>query len=130
MQTGLLQGRNSMELARAVQKRFDVSRSDAERLMMTEMRRVRTEVAKQSYEQNGNTEYQFLALGARPCDKCLDIDGQVFPVKEMMPGVNAPPCTRGVSVRRHPIGMRTSSRRGWTVAPRRTECRGRSLRKT
>ena len=57
VQTGLLQGRNSMELARAVQKRFDVSRSDAERLMMTEMRRVRTEVAKQSYEQNGNTQY-------------------------------------------------------------------------
>ena len=25
--------------------------------LMTEMRRVRTEVAKQSYEQNGNTQY-------------------------------------------------------------------------
>lgn len=91
VQTGLLQGRNSMELARAVQKRFDVSRSDAERLMMTEMRRVRTEVAKQSYEQNGNTEYQFLALGGNPCNDCADLDGRVFPVKEMMPGTNAPP---------------------------------------
>lgn len=91
VQTGLLQGRNSMELARAVQKRFDVSRSDAERLMMTEMRRVRTEVAKQSYEQNGNTQYQFLALGGNPCNDCADLDGRVFPVKEMMPGTNAPP---------------------------------------
>ena len=91
VQTGLLQGRNSTELARAVQKRFDVSRSDAERLMMTEMRRVRTEVAKQSYEQNGNMEYQFLALGGNPCNECADLDGRVFPVKEMMPGANAPP---------------------------------------
>jgi hypothetical protein len=59
--------------------------------MMTEMRRVRTEVAKQSYEQNGNTEYQFLALGGSPCNDCADLDGRVFPVKEMMPGTNAPP---------------------------------------
>lgn len=91
IQRGLIQGRNSLELARAIGREFEVSRKDAERLMITEMRRVRTEVAKQSYEENGNKEYQFLALGARPCDKCLDIDGQVFPVKEMMPGVNAPP---------------------------------------
>ena len=58
---------------------------------MTEMRRVRTEVAKQSYEQNGNTEYQILALGGNPCNDCADLDGRVFPVKEMMPGANAPP---------------------------------------
>lgn len=91
IQRGLIQGKSSIALARDIRKQFETSRSDAERLMITEMRRVRTDVARISYEQNGNTHYQFLALGARPCSQCLDMDGQVFPVKDMMPGTNSPP---------------------------------------
>lgn len=91
IQRGLIQGKSSIALARDIRKQFETSRSDAERLMITEMRRVRTDVARISYEQNGNTHYQFLALGARPCPQCLDMDGQVFPVKDMMPGTNSPP---------------------------------------
>lgn len=91
IQIGLIQGKSSTELARAIRQEFGVSRKNAERLMITEMRRVRTEVAKISYEENGNTQYQFLALGGKPCNDCADLDSRVFPVKEMMPGVNAPP---------------------------------------
>lgn len=92
LQMGLIQGKGSRELARNLRKRFDVSQSDAERLMTTELRRVQTEVAKQSYERNGNEEYEFLATNPKgPCPICKALDGKYFPVKDMMPGKNAPP---------------------------------------
>ena len=64
---------------------------DSERLMQTELSRVRTEAARQSYERNGTEEYEFLALGKNPCPICQDIDGEVYKVKDMTPGTNAPP---------------------------------------
>lgn len=91
LQIGLIQGKSSTVLARNIRELFDVSRSDAERLMATELCRVQTEVAKQSYERNGNTEYMFMAIGQKPCSICQDLNGQVFPVKDMTPGENAPP---------------------------------------
>lgn len=87
---GMIQGRNPRVLARDIQKRFDVSRSDAERLMITELSRVQTEAARQSYERNGYEEYQFLALGTA-CPICMDLNEQHFKVKDMEPGRNAPP---------------------------------------
>lgn len=88
---GLIQGKNHVVLARNIRKVFGVSVRDSERLMKTELRRVRTEVARQSYERYGVEEYQFLALGKNPCPICQDIDGEVYKVKDMMPGTNAPP---------------------------------------
>lgn len=92
LQTGLIQGQNPRRLATHLRKRFGVSQSNAERLMTTELRRVQTEAAKQSYETNGNIEYRFLAINPMgACDKCKAIDGKIFKVKDMMPGTNAPP---------------------------------------
>lgn len=92
LQTGLIQGQNSRKLATHLRKRFGVSQSNAERLMITEMSRVRADVAKKSYEENGNDEYVFLALNPKgPCPICKALDGKVFKVKKMMPGTNAEP---------------------------------------
>lgn len=95
LQTGLIQGKSSTALARELSKKFGVKISDAERLMTTELRRVQTEAAKQSYERNGNDMYTFLALNPEVnsviCDECRKLDGQHFKVSEMMPGKNAPP---------------------------------------
>ena len=88
---GLIQGESHVVLARNIRKVFGVSVRDSERLMQTELCRVRTEAAKQSYERNGTEEYEFLALGRNPCPICQDIDGEVYKVKDMMPGTNAPP---------------------------------------
>ena len=90
LQIGLIQGRNPRVLARDLQKRFHVSQSDAERLMITELRRVQTEAAKQSYLRNGYEEYQFLALGSA-CSVCAELNEKHFKVREMQTGVNAPP---------------------------------------
>lgn len=92
LERGLIQGKGSRELARELRKTFDVSRSDAERLMTTELRRVQTEAAKQSYERNGNKEYTFLVTNPKgPCEVCKKLDGMHFKVIDMMPGKNAPP---------------------------------------
>ena len=56
LQEGMIQGRNPRQLARHLTKRFGVSKSDAERLMRTELARVQTEAQKQSFEQNGFTQ--------------------------------------------------------------------------
>lgn len=92
LQTGLIQGQNPRKLATHLRKRFGVSQSNAERLLTTELRRVQTEVAKQSYLNNGNAEYKFLAINPMgACPVCKALDGKVFSVKKMMPGTNAPP---------------------------------------
>ena len=90
LQTGLIQGQNPRKLATHLRKRFGVSQSNAERLMITELARVQTEAQKQSFERNGFTEYTFLALG-NACEDCRKLDGKHFKVAKMMPGENAPP---------------------------------------
>lgn len=63
LQTGLIRGQNPRKLATHLRRRFGVSQSNAERLMITELARVQTEAQKQSFERNGFDEYTFLALG-------------------------------------------------------------------
>ena len=89
---GLALGQGSTRLARDLRERFSVSRSDAERLMSTELRRVQTAAAQESYQRNGNDRYVFLALNPEgPCPVCRALHGKSFPVSELMPGENAPP---------------------------------------
>lgn len=90
LQTGLIQGQNPRKLAAHLRKRFGVSQSNAERLMITELARVQAEAQKQSFEKNGFEEYTFIALGTA-CPICRALDGKHFKVKDMMPGENAQP---------------------------------------
>lgn len=90
LQTGLIQGQHPRKLATHLRKRFGVSQSNAERLLITEMARVQTEAQKQSFERNGFEEYTFLALGTA-CSICRALDGKHFKVSKMMSGTNAPP---------------------------------------
>ncbi len=90
LQVGMIQGKHPRELARHLVKLFGVRRSDAERLLQTELARVQTEAQKQSYERNGYEEYEFIALGSA-CKICKEIDGKHYRVKDMQPGKNAPP---------------------------------------
>ena len=90
--TGFIQGQSAGNLTAQLRKRFGISQHNAERLMDTELRRVQTQAAKQSYERNGIEEYKFLTINARgPCGICKALDGKVFKVKDMQIGKNAPP---------------------------------------
>lgn len=90
LQSGLIQGKNARELAKVLQRKFDVKVSDAERLMRTELARVQTEAQKQSFERNGFEQYEFITNGGC-CPICDALDGKHFKVEDMMPGKNAPP---------------------------------------
>lgn len=90
LQIGLIQGRNPRQLVTHVSKVFGARRSDAERLMQTELARVQTEAQKQSYERNGYDKYVFIAEPTA-CPVCQALDDKVFEVGKMMPGTNASP---------------------------------------
>jgi SPP1 gp7 family putative phage head morphogenesis protein len=100
LQSGLIAGKNPRVLAKDIKKYFigepELKNGkkgavfNAERLMRTELARVQTEAQRQSFEMNGFTQYIFLALGDA-CDICKDIDENHYNVKDMMPGLNAPP---------------------------------------
>lgn len=90
LQTGLIRGQNPRKLATHLRKRFGVSQSNAERLMITELSRVQAEAQKQSFIRNGFTKYTFVALGSA-CPICKALDGKHFEVEKMMPGENAHP---------------------------------------
>lgn len=90
--SGLIGGKNPKVLARHLKKRFGVSRSNAERLMITELARVQTEAQKQSFARNGFEEYEYVACSKTDvCSICQALDGKHFKIEDMMPGTNAPP---------------------------------------
>lgn len=90
LQSGLIRGVNSRELARQLRREFDVSRYQAERLMRTELARVQTAAQKAEFEENDVTMYEFMA-NRNCCDACQALDGKHFQVADMEPGLNAAP---------------------------------------
>lgn len=91
LQEGLIQGKNSKELALHLTKTFGVSEHDSERLMRTEMTRVYTAAQQESLTEAGYDEYTFIAEPTA-CDVCLALDGQHFPVADLEDiGNHAPP---------------------------------------
>ena len=91
LQRGLIAGVSSREMARRIKREFDVSMSDAHRLMVTELRRVQTDVAMDSYKSSGVDRYVFLAVNPRACPICKALNGKDFAVSEAEPAKNAPP---------------------------------------
>lgn len=92
LSTALIQGRNPREFIPKVRKSFDVTRYQAERLLRTELTRVRIQAQAESYEANGIDEYEYVACGLRDvCPACKVLDKQIFKLKDMEPGENAPP---------------------------------------
>ena len=91
LEKGLIAGVGSRQMATNIRKEFDVSYADAHRLMVTELRRVQTDVAMDSYKASGIKRYVFMAVNPRACPICLAINGKDFAVSEAEPAKNAPP---------------------------------------
>lgn len=91
LQKGFISGVSSQKMAQNIKKQFEVSYKDAHRLVVTELRRVQTDVAKQQYEESDIEEYEYCAVNPRACPICRELDGKVFKVSEMQAGLNAPP---------------------------------------
>lgn len=91
LQKGLIAGIGSRQMASNIRKEYDVSLADAHRLMVTELRRVQTDVAMDSYKASGVTQYVYMAVNPRACPICREMDGEVYNVADAEPAKNAPP---------------------------------------
>lgn len=92
LSNALIQGKNARTFIPQVRKQFGVSSKQAERLLRTEIARVQTQAQAENYEELGLDEYEYIACGLKDCcEICKALDGQVFKVKDMECGKNAPP---------------------------------------
>lgn len=90
----LLRGRHPNEFVKDMRKDTGNSTYEIKRLLLTETARVQVLATKQHMlENNGeNAEYKYVAkLDSKTTKTCRGLDDQVFKVKDMTPGVNAPP---------------------------------------
>lgn len=75
-----------------VAKAMNVSKNQAARLVQTEDAYFSALAQKESYTEADLEEYQILAtLDWKTSEICRDMDGKVFKVKDMQPGLNANP---------------------------------------
>lgn len=86
----ILQGKNPKTFASDLMKRFDVSRANAESILLTETARIQAEVQTDSFMRAGYERYEYLAeTGA--CHKCAALDGKIFKLSEASYGINLYP---------------------------------------
>ena len=76
----------------AVAKQFNVSKSKAGRLIMTESAYFASAAQKDCYGELGVERYKIVAsFDQDTCELCGALDGQVFKMSEYQPGLTAPP---------------------------------------
>ena len=92
-------GRSTRDLRIALIERFNVSRSQANMLIRTEIDHIQTASAAKRYQDSGLTKYQILGREEGSCIRgkkggkvdCHDMDGKIFDYTDMKVGTNAPP---------------------------------------
>ena len=89
---GIVLGYNTDKLTRLVKGRFvDVSQSNLQRLIHTEMSHISETAIFQSYIEDGVEQYEYMAtLEKNTCQVCRHLDGQIFSIKERREGINYP----------------------------------------
>lgn len=88
-------GRNPKQLAPELAKYLtqegrENTKFNTQRLMVTETTRVQTGIQEQSYRDADIDQYVYIAEPTA-CRYCLPLNGKVFDLKDMQPGVNAAP---------------------------------------
>ena len=83
-------GDNPRVMARELRDRFKVTGSQAERLARTETARLQTAIQKDSLEENGIKQYEYIAEPTA-CRLCGGLDGEILNLKNMTVGKNASP---------------------------------------
>lgn len=90
----MLRGRHPYEFVPEIRKKQRQTVANTKRLLNTEAARVHTEAQKMHYLETlgDDAEYEFVAKRDEKTSKiCRHYDKKVFKVKDMVPGVNAPP---------------------------------------
>lgn len=90
----LLRGRHPYEFVKDLRKDTGATTYNMKRLLLTETARVQTLASKRHMleEHGADAEYQFVAkMDSKTTKTCRSLDDKTFKVKDMVPGVNAPP---------------------------------------
>lgn len=88
----IIRGQNPHVVTNAIAKRFNVSKGQAGRLVMTEAAFFSSASNRDCYKDLGVKQYEVLAtLDKKTSDICRALDGMVFPMSEYAVGVTAPP---------------------------------------
>lgn len=89
----LVTGKQPSQLKKALQERFNVSFSNADMIVRTEMSHLQTQAAKQRYQDSGIEWVEVLAdKDERRCDICGKLHLQRFPINGAMPVPAHPRC--------------------------------------
>lgn len=85
-------GQTRDEAIKAFQKRMDVSKFRASRIILTEHANICGQASFDSYKETHVEKYQFVAtLDLRTSDVCRSLDGEVVNIKDREVGINYPP---------------------------------------
>lgn len=90
----LLRGRHPYEFVKDLRKDTGATTYNMKRLLLTETARVQTEASKRHMleEHGADAEYEFVAkMDSKTTKTCRSLNDKTFKVKDMVPGVNAPP---------------------------------------
>lgn len=88
----IIRGQNPSVVTDAIAKRFNVSKGQAGRLVMTESAFFASASNRDCYKDLDVEQYEILAtLDTKTSDVCRALDGKVFPMSEYAVGVTAPP---------------------------------------
>lgn len=90
----VIRGRHPNEFVSEFKKQFNTTSYNASRLLVTESARVQSESQKIAYlkDLGEDGEYDYVAkLDKKTSKVCHSLNGKTFKVKDMVPGVNAPP---------------------------------------
>lgn len=88
----IMRGSAPDKTIQAIAKRFNVSKSQAGRLVMTESAAFANEARKDCFRDLGVARYIIVeTLDSETCALCGQLDGKVYPMSEYQVGVTAPP---------------------------------------
>lgn len=88
----LLLGRSPDASIKAISKKFNTSKNQAGRLVMTESAYFSSQSQKDSFNELGVEKFEVVeTLDTTTCEICGSMDGQVFDMKDFEPGTTAPP---------------------------------------
>ena len=89
---GVIRGENPQKIIRDISKKFNVSRANAKRLVMTENKFFQSQAQLDGFKELGVEEYEISAtLDSKTSEICQDMDGEHFKLSEFEVGVTASP---------------------------------------
>lgn len=93
--SSIVRGVHPSRYIKKIRERFDVTSFEAKRLLITETARVQVEAQKLSYQavsDDDEAKYEYVAvMDGKTTKRCKNLNKKRFKVKDMKPGVNAPP---------------------------------------